>query len=284
MTPEEAFYFLGLKNTASLAEIRHCYKKLALKYHPDKSGSNEQFQSLKEACEIAIRVADGENFNEEKLQEMRSDWFNDLFNVGEIDKFNVAKQRLTEWRNDNPGYGAISLNKYQLLKQLIITCGEAIKKHNREISLKISNVSVVNEFNGCTGSVFMVATNDPEISLLIDPLVEHINEYSRTSDPKALRKNIEKTFKETKHDKFSPFLAAIYDALVTLVRAFIDLVDYMVSFATGSKEKRTNYYLDYSRSTRLKALEGEFTSAVNKLESLVTPEPTPDPGKNSHSC
>ncbi|KYG39677.1 hypothetical protein M433DRAFT_79634, partial [Acidomyces richmondensis BFW] len=44
---------LGVKPTGDLTLITQIYKKLALKYHPDKSGGNsEEFLKVQQAYEI----------------------------------------------------------------------------------------------------------------------------------------------------------------------------------------------------------------------------------------
>ena len=39
MTTEEAYEVLSVKSSAGEAEVKKAYRKLALKYHPDKSVS-----------------------------------------------------------------------------------------------------------------------------------------------------------------------------------------------------------------------------------------------------
>lgn len=60
-TPYE---ILGVSKSANKKEIKKAYRKLAIKLHPDKGGSEEQFKELASAYEILI--------NEEKLKEYKS--------------------------------------------------------------------------------------------------------------------------------------------------------------------------------------------------------------------
>jgi len=60
-TPYE---ILGVSENANKKEIKKAYRKLALKLHPDKGGSEEQFKELASAYEVLI--------NEEKKKEYKS--------------------------------------------------------------------------------------------------------------------------------------------------------------------------------------------------------------------
>lgn len=42
---------LGLESGASLKDIQHQYRKLAMQYHPDKGGSSEEFAQINQAYE-----------------------------------------------------------------------------------------------------------------------------------------------------------------------------------------------------------------------------------------
>jgi DnaJ-class molecular chaperone len=53
---------LGLTSTASEAEVKKAYRKLATKHHPDKGGKEEDFKRIKEAYE---RITSPEKFTKE---------------------------------------------------------------------------------------------------------------------------------------------------------------------------------------------------------------------------
>ena len=46
------YKILGVKNNANNQEIKRAYRKLAIKNHPDKGGSDEKFKEISEAYEI----------------------------------------------------------------------------------------------------------------------------------------------------------------------------------------------------------------------------------------
>jgi|694.fasta_scaffold07849_15 curved DNA-binding protein len=52
MNRQEAFQHLGIPPTASEAEVKKAYRKMAAKHHPDKGGKEEDFKRIKEAYEL----------------------------------------------------------------------------------------------------------------------------------------------------------------------------------------------------------------------------------------
>ena len=75
MTTEEAFEVLNVSKSSSEAEVKKAYKKLALKYHPDKNpndreGANKQFLKISEAYK---RITEPESFKDEDEGEMPSE-------------------------------------------------------------------------------------------------------------------------------------------------------------------------------------------------------------------
>ena len=55
MASDEYYQILGLADGASMQEIKDAYRRLALKYHPDKNGSKKDIEKFKQVTE-AYRV------------------------------------------------------------------------------------------------------------------------------------------------------------------------------------------------------------------------------------
>src|SRR5574344_754018 len=53
MAKQDYYEILGVAKTASADEIKKAFRKLAVKYHPDKDGGNEdKFKEINEAYEV----------------------------------------------------------------------------------------------------------------------------------------------------------------------------------------------------------------------------------------
>ena len=53
MSKRDYYDILGVSKTATADEIKRAYRKLAVKYHPDKEGGDEaKFKELGEAYEV----------------------------------------------------------------------------------------------------------------------------------------------------------------------------------------------------------------------------------------
>ncbi len=61
MTKRDYYEVLGVVRTASDAEIKSAYRKLALKYHPDRNPGNKEAEDrFKEAAEAYAVLADAD--------------------------------------------------------------------------------------------------------------------------------------------------------------------------------------------------------------------------------
>lgn len=106
---KDYYYFLGVKPNASEEDIRKAYRKLSLKYHPDKNGDDEffaeRFREVQEAYETLIdpekrRIFDG-NF-EEKQRSNRSNLppFIKTFNASKI-RAVKGEEIILNWQTNN---------------------------------------------------------------------------------------------------------------------------------------------------------------------------------------
>jgi curved DNA-binding protein CbpA len=102
---------LNLDPSASIEQVRKHFRKLALKYHPDKGGSPFIFQQLKDAYKDILTFHT--NLNQKNYMELRSGYnnrqvdeqTNNTSNLDTIDKFN---RFFLQHRIDDPlenGYG-----------------------------------------------------------------------------------------------------------------------------------------------------------------------------------
>lgn len=51
---EKYYELLGVKNSATEAEVKKAYRKKALKEHPDKGGDPEKFKEISKAYEVLM--------------------------------------------------------------------------------------------------------------------------------------------------------------------------------------------------------------------------------------
>ncbi len=68
---KDYYYILGLKQTASTEEVKKAYRKLSIKFHPDKNDGDEffaeRFKEIQEAYEILIDTSKRKAYDEFKI-------------------------------------------------------------------------------------------------------------------------------------------------------------------------------------------------------------------------
>ena len=73
---KDYYYFLGVQNDASEEEIKKAYRKLSLKYHPDKNDNDEffasRFREVQEAYETLIDQEKRKTYNHSFFTQKKS--------------------------------------------------------------------------------------------------------------------------------------------------------------------------------------------------------------------
>ena len=83
----ENFYdVLGVKETSSQDEIKKAYRKLAVKHHPDKGGSEDTFKKISEAYDTIGDEVKRKQYDNQKNNPFGGmgggfDPFGDMFNM-----------------------------------------------------------------------------------------------------------------------------------------------------------------------------------------------------------
>lgn len=66
---KDYYYILGIKQTAPIDEVKKAYRKLSLKFHPDKNEGDdfftERFKEIQEAYETLIDISKRKKYDEE---------------------------------------------------------------------------------------------------------------------------------------------------------------------------------------------------------------------------
>ena len=201
------YYFLGVKENASEDDIRKAYRKLSLKYHPDKNENDEffayRFMEIQEAYEMLGDVEKRRIYDD-----------------------NLGHQQRSYRPNLPPSIKSFSANRIRVKKgeEVIITW----QTNNADI-VKIlpfglgkgygERVFRINEFKDGKFNILLHATN----SLLNKTIVRGITITEVfENDKEKFRSEVEELFKPQRRTKINPqgqsrFFRMVFAALFILI-------------------------------------------------------------------
>jgi molecular chaperone DnaJ len=170
MTAKRDYYeVLGVSKTASVDEIKSQYRKLALKFHPDRNKSEEAAEHFKEISEAYAVISDPEKrkiydqyghqgvdgrYSTEDIFQGAGANFNDIFGRG--GGFDSIFESIF---GRGGGFGSQQQRGSDLLYETSVTLEEVLSGKKMEIDLK-KNI----ECNTCSGSGCKPGTNQKTCS------------------------------------------------------------------------------------------------------------------------
>lgn len=113
---KDYYYILGIKENASLEDIKKAYRKLSLKFHPDKNEGDEffteQFKKIQEAYETLSDTAKRAKYDREKNNTNTSNYATNF--QPKIDYFRTNKNEFEFGEEVTFSWRTINANKVTL--------------------------------------------------------------------------------------------------------------------------------------------------------------------------
>eukprot|EP00924_Labyrinthula_sp_SR-Ha-C_P008384 snap_masked-scaffold_11-processed-gene-11.16-mRNA-1 protein AED:0.28 eAED:0.28 QI:0/-1/0/1/-1/1/1/0/253 len=191
---------LGLSPGASKAEIKKSYKKLALKYHPDRNKSPEATQRFKEISEAYVQLKDG---NKNYQQQFQGNPFGQGFNPFENQQFRGQNPFYTSGfqRTGRPGgfvdpfdlFEEIFRNEQQIFQQR----GRQKNQRGKQVVLVSTRLEV---FSTPNGPVQRKVIEKVHSDGTVTREHEDLSEREETPEEKEMRKKAEEFQKDLERE------------------------------------------------------------------------------------
>ena len=188
---KDYYYVLGLSRTASVIEVKNAYRKLSLKFHPDKNDGDEffmqRFQDIQEAYEVLLDTSRRKIFDallDQQDSAKKYQSFTPVVEYFTINKTSVAYGEIVEFR-----WRCLNCTKV-----LIEPFGEV--NHNGSKSFKIKNfdkqklefkIVAFNEAINKEASKYLSITNSTYLRLRSKIIEEYLAEVKKSEQDKRER-------------------------------------------------------------------------------------------------
>ncbi|MDP3705822.1 MAG: DnaJ domain-containing protein [Legionellaceae bacterium] len=135
---------------------------------------------------------------------------------------------------------------------------------------------------------YMVTIDDPALKSMVEPAMQHLNQFATVQDIKQLKQGMKAVFDSTHYKNYKPFFTQIYDVFIQIIRTLFRVLDYLVTFVSRRDKLMADTYtpgaqsivnrshfFNYSTvppkpSKKLEKLQEEFDEKLNKLENLLS--------------
>lgn len=203
---KDYYYFLGVKENASEEDIKKAYRKLSLKYHPDKNENDdffsERFREVQEAYEILSdtekrRIYNGNLENRQRISRSNLPPSIKTFSANKI-RIKKGEEVIVNWQTHNAD--VVKIMPFGLEKAY----GERVFR--------------VTEFKDGKFQILLHATN----SLIQKTIVQGITLTEvLENDNESFRKETDKSFKPQKSYRSNPVRQPKFIRIILAIIFFI---------------------------------------------------------------